>query len=93
MEATVRARISLETKEKATHALASMGLSMSDAIRIFLIRVADEKCLPFQVKVPNAKTKAAIEDAKAGRVYTINSFEEFLEEIDAEIEEENRSIR
>jgi DNA-damage-inducible protein J len=49
----VRARIDAATKEQAVEALADMGLSVSDAIRLLLIRVADERRLPFEVKTPN----------------------------------------
>ena len=48
----VRARIDKDTKEKAAQALQSMGLSVSDAIRLLLIRVAHEGRLPFEVKAP-----------------------------------------
>lgn len=54
----VRARIDSETKERATEALAAMGLSISDAIRLLMLRVADERRLPFEVKVPAAKPAA-----------------------------------
>lgn len=53
----VRARIDTATKKRAADALEAMGLSISDAIRILMLRVADEKCLPFEVKVPSAVTK------------------------------------
>lgn len=46
----VRARIDSETKERATEALAAMGLSISDAIRLLMLRVADERRLPFEIK-------------------------------------------
>ena len=52
----VRARIDSKTEEKAAAALDAMGVSISDAIRLLLLRVADEKRLPFAVKVPNAAT-------------------------------------
>ena len=56
----VRARIDTRTKDRATDALEAMGLSISDAIRLLLLRVADERRLPFEVKVPNATTRKAI---------------------------------
>ena len=62
----VRARIDTVTKERAAEALADMGLSVSDAIRLLLIRVADERRLPFEVKVPNKKTRAAMDELEAG---------------------------
>ena len=52
----VRARIDNETKTRATEALRAMGLSVSDAIRLLLVRVADEKQLPFAIRVPNKHT-------------------------------------
>lgn len=63
----VRARIDASTKERATAALEAMGLSVSDAIRLLMLRVADEQRLPFDVKVPKAKTKKAIAELKAGK--------------------------
>lgn len=63
----VRARIDTATKERATDALESMGLSISDAIRLMLLRVADERRLPFEVKVPNAATRKAITELEAGK--------------------------
>ena len=56
----VRARIDTATKERAADALEAMGLSVSDAIRLLMMRVADEQRLPFEVRVPNAKTRQAI---------------------------------
>jgi DNA-damage-inducible protein J len=50
----VRARIDSETKERAADALDAMGLSISDAIRLLMLRVADERRLPFEVKAPDA---------------------------------------
>jgi DNA-damage-inducible protein J len=53
-------RIDKRVKARATKALSAMGLSVSDAVRVLLTRVASEKVLPFEVKVPNATTAAAI---------------------------------
>lgn len=63
----VRARIDTQTKERAAEALAAMGLSISDAIRLLMLRVADERRLPFEVKVPNAVTREAIAELEAGK--------------------------
>lgn len=63
----VRARIDTTTKIRATDALAAMGLSVSDAIRLLMLRVAAERRLPFDVKVPNASTKKAIAELEAGK--------------------------
>lgn len=63
----VRARISADLKQEATAVLDKMGLSVSDAIRMMLVRVAAERALPFDVKVPNHVTQAAMEEARAGK--------------------------
>jgi DNA-damage-inducible protein J len=65
-DAIVRARIDLATKERAAAALAAMGLSISDAIRLLMLRVADEKRLPFDVKVPNAESLLAMKELDQG---------------------------
>jgi DNA-damage-inducible protein J len=64
---TVRARIDSDTKATASKALAAMGLSVSDAIRMMLRRVAEEKRLPFEVKLPNAESHAAKTELEAGK--------------------------
>ncbi len=56
----VRCRIDPKTKEDAAEVIESMGLTVSDAIRLFLTRVASEGAIPFELRVPNAKTVAAI---------------------------------
>ena len=77
-DSVVRARIDKNTKERAADALAEMGLSVSDAIRLLLIRVANEKRLPFAVKAPNATTRRAIAELEAGGGYTANSVAEMM---------------
>ncbi len=57
----VRARIDADTKARAAAALGAMGLSISDAIRLLLVRVADEQRLPFAVRVPQAAPATAAE--------------------------------
>jgi DNA-damage-inducible protein J len=64
--AVVRARIDEATKNEATAVLASRGLTLSDAFRLLLKRVAAEKALPFEPLVPNAETVAAMREARAG---------------------------
>jgi DNA-damage-inducible protein J len=59
----VHVRVSEQVKVEATEALALMGLSVSDAVRVFLTRIAAEKQLPFALKVPNAETRAAMIEA------------------------------
>lgn len=66
-ETTVRARIDVATKERAAETLATMGLSLSDAIRLLMINIADERRLPFEVKAPggSAVTRDAINELEA----------------------------
>ncbi len=80
--AVVRARIDENTKRKASKALADMGLSVSDAIRLLLIRVAAEEAMPFEVKIPNAETLAAMEEAERGGLRSFNSIEELFADLD-----------
>ena len=60
---TVRARIYADLEKDAAAAIAEMSLTLSETIRLMLVRVAADKALPFEVRMPNAKTKAAIEAA------------------------------
>ena len=62
----VRARIDSDTKARATEALHAMGLSVSDAIRLLLVRVAEERRMPFDVKVPNRETLDAVKELEEG---------------------------
>ena len=63
----VRARADTPTKVRAEDALAAMGLSVSDAIRLLIRRIADELRLPVDVEVPNAVTRKAMAELKAGK--------------------------
>jgi DNA-damage-inducible protein J len=63
----VRARIDSATKERAADALDAMGLSISDAIRLLMLRVADERRLPFEVRVPSTATRKAIAELESGK--------------------------
>jgi DNA-damage-inducible protein J len=64
--AMVRARIEPELKEQVEAVLSQVGLTASQAITLFYKRVADEQGIPFELRVPNARTKNAIEDARNG---------------------------
>lgn len=58
-------RIDDDVKAQAQETLAAMGLTMSDAVRLFLRRVAADRAFPFDLKVPNAETRSAIEESRA----------------------------
>jgi DNA-damage-inducible protein J len=57
-------RVDEQLKDQATDTLAQIGLSLTDAVKLFLNRIVIEQALPLQLKVPNAKTRAAIEEAR-----------------------------
>ena len=59
----VHVRVDETIKAQATETLAAMGLSVSDAVRVFLMRVVAEQQMPFALKAPNAETRAAMTEA------------------------------
>ena len=61
-----RARIDTGTKERAADALAAIGLPISDAIGLFMLRIADECPMPFEIKAPKVRTKRAMAELEAG---------------------------
>lgn len=58
-------RVDDDIKEQAAQALTAMGLSMSDAVRLFLRRVVIDQAFPLELKVPNAQTRAAMDESRA----------------------------
>ena len=81
-DTVVRARIDSETKARAAEALQAMGLSVSDAIRLLLLRVADEKRLPFAVQVPNSTTVKAMKELDEGKGKRFGSAEELFQDLE-----------
>jgi DNA-damage-inducible protein J len=77
----VRARIDTNTKERAAEALEAMGLSISDAIRLLMLHVADERRLPFEVKAPNARTRKAMAELETGKGKRFSSIDSFMEDL------------
>jgi DNA-damage-inducible protein J len=61
----IHVRVDNEVKAQATEALDAMGLSVSEAVRLFLKRVVAEQAMPIELKVPNAETRAAMEESRA----------------------------
>lgn len=80
----VRARIDSYTKDRAADALEAMGLSLSDAIRLLMLRIADEKRLPFEVRIPNAKTRQAINELESGQGKKFDSIKSLMDDLHAE---------
>ena len=81
-DTVVRARIDSDTKVRAAEALAAMGLTVSDAIRLLLLRVADERRLPFDVQVPNPTTVQAMKELAEGKGRRFRSAEELFRDLD-----------
>ena len=80
----VHVRIDKRVKAQAAKTLAAMGLSVSDAVRVLLTRVAAEKALPFEVKVPNAETAAAMREARKGGLRSFDTVTDLMTDLNAE---------
>jgi DNA-damage-inducible protein J len=81
VNSVVRARIDEATKKEAAAVLATMGLSLSDAFRLMLKRVAAEKALPFEPLVPNEETIAAMREARAGDLPRSRTVKDLLRDL------------
>jgi DNA-damage-inducible protein J len=82
--AVVRARIDERVKREATAVLATIGLTVSDAVRLLLVRVAAEKALPFEPLVPNSETVNAMKAARRGELVTTSSVADLLKTLNAD---------
>ena len=81
MNTVVRARIDKKVKDEATDVLASIGLTVSDAFRLMMVRIATEKRLPFEPLVPNAETIEAMKASRRGEVVTVGSTEGLMADL------------
>jgi DNA-damage-inducible protein J len=79
----VRARIDEKIKAEAADVLAAIGLTVSDAFRMLLTRVAAEKALPFEPLVPNKETIEAIKAARHGDLVSVRSIDNLLDSLNA----------
>jgi len=82
LDATVRARIDTQLKQEVEDILKQIGLTTSQAITLFMNKIKNERGIPFDLKVPNALTLQAMEDADNNIGETI-SYEEFMKESEA----------
>jgi len=82
----VRARIDPGLKKEATAVLSKMGLSVSDAIRMMLVRVAAEHALPFDVRTPNKETEAALLAARTGEIARFESVSALMADLNGDEE-------
>jgi DNA-damage-inducible protein J len=84
INSVVRARIDERIKAEAAAVLAAMGLTVSDAFRLMMVRIAAEKALPFEPLVPNADTIEAMKAARRGELVTAGPAEALLAELNAD---------
>ena len=89
----IHVRMDNDLKDRATEALAAMGLSTADAVRLLFHRIATDQAFPLELKVPNAETRAAMEEAdeffKNGGTPRFDNADEMF----AELEEESKARR
>ena len=79
----IHVRVDEDLKTRASDTLEKMGLSLSDAVRLLLTRIAAEQALPFEVRVPNAETVAAMQASDRGEVTKASSVAEMIARLNA----------
>jgi len=82
--AVVRARVDESVKEEAADVLAAIGLTVSDAFRMLLVRTVAEKALPFDPLVPNEATLAAIREAHTTTLPQFTRSDTLMDFLDAD---------
>lgn len=82
--ALVQTRINSDVKDEAAAVLAAMGLTVSEAVRLLLTRVAHDKALPFDPLIPNETTIAAMKEARAGSLPQVESIADLMDDLHAE---------
>jgi DNA-damage-inducible protein J len=82
--AMIHVRIDQNLKSKASKTFDAMGLSLSEAVRMFLTRVAADQAIPFELRVPNAETIAAMEAGDRGEVVKFSSIEALMADLHAD---------
>jgi DNA-damage-inducible protein J len=78
----IQTQIDDALQTEAATVLAAMGLTISDAIRLMLIKIAHDHKLPFDAFIPNAETIAAMQEARAGHTQSAETVDEFMELIE-----------
>ena len=78
----IHVRIDGQLKDSATQALAAMGLSVSDAVRLLLTKVVAEQRLPFTLQVPNAETQQAMREARTITQARFSSLDSLTDALD-----------
>jgi DNA-damage-inducible protein J len=83
-DTVVRARVDVQIRDKAAKVLGDLGLSVSDAIRLLLVRVAAENALPFEIEMPNAETRGAMAELEQGAGKSFESVADLIADLNAE---------
>jgi DNA-damage-inducible protein J len=82
-DSTLNVRVDHETKEKAALILEASGLTTSMAVRLFLMKVVEERALPFELAKPNATTRRSIHAARRGKVTRVKDRSELFKKLNA----------
>jgi len=81
--ATIQARIDPQIKKKAQKILNRLNISMSEAISIYLTQITLQKGIPFEIKIPNETTQAALEESEKGQpVNKVNDINQLFQELE-----------
>ena len=80
----VRARIDEKTKDEAATVLAAIGLTVSDAFRLMMVRIAQDKALPFEPLIPNEDTVDAMREARRGNLKKYPNAKALLKALNAD---------
>ena len=81
-DCVIRSRIDPHVKEQATQLFEHMGLTLSEAVRLFIYQSVAEERIPFNIELPNAKTRAALEDTKLGKNLSKTSLKQLKKDWD-----------
>ena len=84
MSTVVRARIDEKTKEDASAVLSAIGLTVSDAFRLMMVRIATERRLPFEPLAPNDETIEAMKAARRGELVDVGGVDELMADLNAD---------
>ncbi len=84
MNTVVRARIDPKIKDEAVAVLGSIGLTVSDAFRLMMVRIATEKRLPFEPLVPNDQTIEAMKAAQRSALVTVGVVDDLMADLNAD---------
>jgi len=88
----IHVRMDNDLKERATEALAAMGLSTADAVRLLFHRIATDQAFPLELKVPNAETRAAMAEVEQMKTKGRARFDN-ADDMFASLDEESDKLR